>query len=95
VQQAESKGAAAVATAHHGGHPRVYTEELLLLDWLLDWPVLAVACGLPRDAQGVCAFPVRPRNASVRSRPARRGMNCSSSSWYAARAISAWSAAAM
>ena len=69
VQQAESKGAAAVATAHHGGHPRVYTEELLLLDWLLDWPVLAVACGLPRDAQGCLRVP-RPAPQCKRTQQA-------------------------
>src|SRR5258705_9212096 len=51
-----------------GGAPRIYREESLLLlallrtlwrlsyqdthDWLCAWPALAVACGLPRDAQG-------------------------------------------
>ncbi len=46
-----------------GGHPQVYAEESLLLlallrtlwrlsyqdvhDWLVDWPALALACGLP------------------------------------------------
>lgn len=50
-----------------GGRPQVYREESLLLlallrtlwrlsyqdlhDWLVDWPALARACGLPRDAQ--------------------------------------------
>jgi hypothetical protein len=51
-----------------GGRPRRYSEESLLLlallrtlwrlsyqdlhDWLVAWPALAVACGLPCDAQG-------------------------------------------
>ncbi len=51
-----------------GGQPRVYTEESLLLivllrtlwrlsyqdmrDWLRSWPALALACGLPLNAQG-------------------------------------------
>jgi transposase len=51
-----------------GGHPRVYTEESLLLiallrtlwrlsyqdmcEWLRAWPALALACGLPLDTQG-------------------------------------------
>jgi len=56
-----------------GGHPLVYREESLLLlallrtlwrlsyqdlrDWLVDWPALALACGLPRDAQGRVRVP--------------------------------------
>jgi hypothetical protein len=51
-----------------GGRPHRYTEESLLLlalvrtlwrlsyqdlrDWLVAWPALALACGLPTDAQG-------------------------------------------
>ncbi len=51
-----------------GGAPRLYTEESLLLlallrtlwrlsyqevhDWLCAWPALALACGLPRGADG-------------------------------------------
>lgn len=51
-----------------GGRPRWYREESLLLlallctlwrlsyqdlhDWLVAWPVLALACGLPTDAHG-------------------------------------------
>src|SRR6516162_5764182 len=51
-----------------GGRPRLYREESLLLlallrtlwqlsyqdlyDWLVSWPALALACGLPRDAHG-------------------------------------------
>jgi hypothetical protein len=51
-----------------GGRPRRYSDESLLLlallrtlwrlsyqdlhDWLAAWPALAIACGLPRDAQG-------------------------------------------
>jgi len=56
-----------------GGRPRCYTEESLLLvallrtlwrlpyqdvhDWLVDWPALAIACGLPCDAHGRVAVP--------------------------------------
>lgn len=56
-----------------GGHPLVYQEESLLLlallrtlwrlsyqdlhDWLVDWPALALACGLPCDAQGRVRVP--------------------------------------
>src|SRR5262245_11234373 len=51
-----------------GGRPRLYREESLLLvallrtlwhlsyqdlhDWLVSWPELALACGLPPDARG-------------------------------------------
>jgi hypothetical protein len=58
-----------------GGRPRLYREESLLLlallrtlwrlsyhdlhDWLVAWPALALACGLPTDAQG------RPRVPSA------------------------------
>jgi hypothetical protein len=54
--------------AHPGGRPRRYREESLLLlallrtlwrlsyqdlhDWLVAWPALALACGLPPDAHG-------------------------------------------
>jgi len=56
-----------------GGRPRRYSEESLLLiallrvlwhlsyqdmrDWLVSWPALAVACGLPRDAHGRLCVP--------------------------------------
>jgi hypothetical protein len=56
-----------------GGRPRTYTEESLLLiallrtlwrlsyqdmhDWLVAWPALAEACGLPRDRQGRLLVP--------------------------------------
>ena len=59
--------------ADPGGRPRRYTEESLLLvallrtlwrlsyqdlhDWLVDWPALAQACGLPCDAQGRVQVP--------------------------------------
>lgn len=61
-----------------GGHPRVYTEESLLLiallrtlwrlsyqdmhDWLRSWPALALACGFPLNAP--------PRAACAQSLPA-------------------------
>jgi hypothetical protein len=60
--------------AGRGGAPRIYTEEALLLlallrtlwrlsyqevhDWLVAWPALALACGLPLGADG------RPRAPS-------------------------------
>lgn len=56
-----------------GGRPRLYREETLLLlallrtlwqlsyqdlhDWLLSWPALALACGLPLDARGKPRIP--------------------------------------
>lgn len=56
-----------------GGRPRVYREESLLLiallrtlwrlsyqdmhDWLVDWPALALACGLPRGPHGHVRVP--------------------------------------
>ena len=56
-----------------GGHPRVYTEESLLLiallrtlwrlsyqdmrDWLYSWSALAVACGLPQGPLGELRIP--------------------------------------
>src|SRR5947209_12843383 len=56
-----------------GGAPRIYTEESLLLisllrtlwrlsyqdmhDWLVAWPALAEACGLPRDRRGHLRVP--------------------------------------
>jgi hypothetical protein len=56
-----------------GGRPRRYAEESLLLiallrvlwhlsyqdvhDWLVSWPTLALACGLPRDAHGQLCVP--------------------------------------
>ena len=56
-----------------GGAPRTYREESLLLiavlktlwrlsyqdvhDWLVSWPALAVACGLPQRADGVPRIP--------------------------------------
>ncbi|HWS84418.1 MAG TPA: hypothetical protein VN207_09195 [Ktedonobacteraceae bacterium] len=61
-----------------GGAPRTYSEESLLLigllrtlwrlsyqdmhDWLKDWPVLALACGLPLDKDGT----IRIRNGIER-----------------------------
>src|SRR5260370_17113048 len=66
-----------------GGAPRIYREESLLLlallrtlwrlsyqelhDWLCAWPALALACGLPRGADG------RPRVPSKgqQSKPLR------------------------
>src|SRR5579859_4633274 len=68
-----------------GGHPQVYGEESLLLlarlrtlwrlsfqdlhDWLVDWPALALACGLPRDAQGQVRVP-RPAQQCKRAQRA-------------------------
>lgn len=59
--------------AGSGGRPRLYSEESLLLvallrtlwrlsyqdvhDWLIDWPALARACGLPLNAQGIPRVP--------------------------------------
>src|SRR6266487_7005362 len=56
-----------------GGAPRTYSEESLLLialirtlwrlsyqdihDWLVAWPALALACGLPCAADGQCRVP--------------------------------------
>lgn len=56
-----------------GGRPRIYTEESLLLiallrtlwrlsyqdmhDWLCRWPTLALACGVPLNAQGQLRIP--------------------------------------
>jgi transposase len=56
-----------------GGAPRTYSEESLLLisllrtlwrlsyqdmhDWLVSWPALALACGLPLDTQGQPRIP--------------------------------------
>jgi len=56
-----------------GGRPQVYSEESLLLlallrtlwrlsyqdmhDWLVAWPTLALACGMPRDRQGRVRVP--------------------------------------
>ena len=65
-----------------GGRPRVYSEESLLLiallrtlwrlsyqdvhDWLVEWPVLALACGLPADGWGQVRVP-SPAQACKRS----------------------------
>src|SRR5438270_10287779 len=69
-----------------GGAPRTYDEESLLLlallrtlwrlsyqdmhDWLLAWPALALACGLPLGRDGDHAFPVPPNSASAVRLPA-------------------------
>jgi hypothetical protein len=69
-----------------GGRPRSYTEESLVLlallrtlwhlsyqdlhDWLVSWPALALACGLPVDAQG---RPHVPSPAQQCKRAARAG----------------------
>jgi hypothetical protein len=69
-----------------GGRPRRYTEESLVLlallrtlwrlsyqdlhDWLVSWPALARACGLPVDAQG---HPRVPSPAQQCKRAARAG----------------------
>jgi hypothetical protein len=72
-----------------GGAPRVYREESLLLiallrtlwrlsyqdmhDWLVAWPALAEACGLPRDRRGHRRrLGRRLRRPSGRPRPIRR-----------------------
>jgi transposase len=68
-----------------GGAPRVYTEETLLLlallrtlwrlsyrelhDWLVAWPALALACGLPQGADGRPRVP-SPAQQSRRLRAA-------------------------
>lgn len=71
-----------------GGRPRVYTEESLLLlgllrtlwrlsyqdlhDWLICWPALALACGLP--VGGCAGAPARAQaGPAVQTRPAGRG----------------------
>jgi hypothetical protein len=70
-----------------GGAPRIYREESLLLlallrtlwrlsyqdlhDWLVDWPALALACGLPRDTPG-CGVCV-PNASQQCRRSARAG----------------------
>jgi Transposase DDE domain len=72
--------------ASPGGRPRRYTEESLVLlallrtlwrlsyqdlhDWLVSWPTLALACGLPVDAQG---RPRVPSPAQQWKRAARAG----------------------
>ena len=69
-----------------GGAPRVYTDASLLLvallrtlwrlslqdmrDWLVAWPALAAACGLPTDRKG---RPRVPSPATMRSRAAAAG----------------------
>jgi len=69
-----------------GGAPRIYSEGSLLLiallrtlwrlslqdthDWLGSWPALALACGLPVDAQG---WPRVPSPATMSKRAARLG----------------------
>jgi len=74
-----------------GGRPRVYREESLLLlallrtlwslsyqdlhDWLVSWPALALACGLPLDAQGQPRVPSPSHQwkRAARERSSRRG----------------------
>jgi hypothetical protein len=61
-------------SASQGGRPRLYAEDSLLLltllrtlwhlsfqdlhDWLISWPALALACGLPRDGRGHPCVPI-------------------------------------
>ncbi len=72
--------------AGRGGAPQRYTDASLLLiallrtlwrlslrdmhDWLVSWPALALACGLPPDAQG---RPQVPSPATMSKRAARAG----------------------
>ncbi len=67
VRLAQSSGPAALPRGR-GGAPRIYSDATLVLmgllrtlwrlslqdlhDWLVSWPALALACGLPVDAQG-------------------------------------------
>jgi len=69
-----------------GGAPQIYSDASLLLialvrtlwrlslqdlhDWLVGWPALALACGLPLDAQG---RPRVPSPATMSKRAARLG----------------------
>ena len=69
-----------------GGAPRLYSDASLLLiallrtlwrlslqdlhDWLVSWPALALACGLPSDARG---HPRVPSPATMSKRAARAG----------------------
>ncbi len=73
VWLAQRHSSPALLAAGPGGRPRVYAEESLLLvallrtlwrlsyqdmhDWLVAWPALALACGLPRDARGRVRVP--------------------------------------
>ena len=66
-----------------GGRPPVYPEETLLLlallrtlwrlsyqdlhDWLVSWPALALACGLPHDAQGQVRVLTGPSSSTQRT----------------------------
>src|SRR5262249_20445692 len=79
--------------AGRGGRPRRYSDESLLLallrtlwrlshqdlhDWLVAWPTLALACGLPIDAHGrpwvpSASQPCRRRVQAGACRPARAG----------------------
>src|SRR5262249_58726705 len=65
--------------AGRGGAPRIYSEESLLLlallralwrlsyqethDWLRAWPALALACGLPRGADGQPRVPSKAQQS--------------------------------
>jgi Transposase DDE domain len=65
-----------------GGAPRIYSEESLLLigllrtlwrlsyqdmhDWLVSWPALALACGLPLDKQGHPHIPSKSQQCKRR-----------------------------
>ena len=86
VRLARRQSSSPRLAAGRGGRPRVYAEASLLLlallrtlwrlsyqdlhDWLVAWPALALACGLPRNARGRVRVP---------SRRERRPTNCSSS----------------
>jgi Transposase DDE domain len=65
-----------------GGAPRIYSEESLLLigllrtlwrlsyqdrhDWLMSWPALALACGLPLDKDGHVRVPSKSQQCKRR-----------------------------
>ena len=52
-----------------------------LHDWLVTWPALAWACGLPADATAGPGCPAPPSNAAGRRRLARRCARRCSWSW--------------
>jgi hypothetical protein len=83
--------------AGRGGAPRQYAEESLLLlallrtlwrlsyqevhDWLLAWPALALACGLPQGADGQPASRVSRSSPSGCARRALRRASCCLCCW--------------
>jgi hypothetical protein len=85
VRLVQGSGPAALARGR-GGAPRRYSDATLVLlgllhtlwrlssqdrhDWLDSWPALALACGLPTDAQG---RPRVPSPATMSKRAARLG----------------------